>query len=56
MKKEDLLELPRSDAFDPDDLLPRDWGTVLRLLGEVSAGTAILAPMAYDMTLRPPGC
>ena len=40
---------PLIDAFDPDDLLPRDWGTVLRLLGEVGAGTAVLGAMAYDM-------
>lgn len=49
LKDEDLVVLARANAFDPDEFLPRDWGTVLRLVGEVSAGTAVLAGMAYDM-------
>jgi hypothetical protein len=46
---EDFLELSYSHALRPDDLLPPDWGTLIRLLGEVGSGTAALGGMAYEM-------
>ena len=49
LKTKDLVMLARADAFEADDFLPLDWGTVLRLTGEVSAGTAVLAAYAYEM-------
>ena len=49
LKDKDLVMLARADAFEADDFLPLDWGTVLRLTGEVSAGTAVLAAYAYEM-------
>ncbi len=45
---EDLLELARNDALQPEDMLPRDWGTMIRLLGEVGSATGALGGMAYD--------
>ncbi|HEX9346585.1 MAG TPA: hypothetical protein VF919_03350 [Gemmatimonadales bacterium] len=45
---EDLLELARNDALRPEDMLPRDWGTMIRLLGEVGSATGALGGMAYD--------
>jgi len=46
--KEDLLELARNDALRPEDMLPRDWGTMICLLGEVGSATGALGGMAYD--------
>ena len=44
---EDLVELALSDALRPEDMLPRDWGTLIRLLGEVGSATGALGAMAY---------
>jgi hypothetical protein len=45
---EDLVALARNDALRPEDMLPRDWGTLIRLLGEVGSETGALGGMAYD--------
>jgi hypothetical protein len=45
---EDLVELALSDALRPEDMLPRDWGTLIRLLGEVGSATGALGAMAYQ--------
>jgi hypothetical protein len=45
---EDLIELAQSDALRPEDMLPRDWGTLIRLLGEVGSATGALGAMAYQ--------
>jgi hypothetical protein len=45
---EDLIELAMSDALRPEDMLPRDWGTLIRLLGEVGSATGALGAMAYQ--------
>ena len=45
--EEDLVELALSDALRPEDMLPRDWGTLIRLLGEVGSATGALGAMAY---------
>jgi len=45
---EDLIELARSHALQPEDMLPRDWGTLIRLLGEVGSATGALGAMAYQ--------
>lgn len=45
---EDLLALARNDGLQPDDMLPRDWGTTVRLLGEVGSATGALGAMAYQ--------
>ena len=46
-EEEDLVELALSDALRPEDMLPRDWGTLIRLLGEVGSATGALGAMAY---------
>ena len=46
--EEDLIELALSDALRPEDMLPRDWGTLIRLLGEVGSATGALGAMAYQ--------
>jgi hypothetical protein len=45
--EEDLVELALGDALRPEDMLPRDWGTLIRLLGEVGSATGALGAMAY---------
>ena len=45
---EDLVELAHGDALRPEDMLPRDWGTLIRLLGEVGSATGALGAMAYQ--------
>jgi hypothetical protein len=45
---EDLVELALSEALRPEDMLPRDWGTLIRLLGEVGSATGALGAMAYQ--------
>jgi hypothetical protein len=47
-QEEDLVELSQSNALHPEDVLPPDWGTLIRLLGEVSSATAALGAMAYE--------
>jgi hypothetical protein len=46
--EEDLVELAHGDALRPEDMLPRDWGTLIRLLGEVGSATGALGAMAYQ--------
>ena len=45
---EDLIELALSHALRSEDMLPRDWGTLIRLLGEVGSATGALGAMAYQ--------
>lgn len=45
---EDLVAWARADALNPDELLPRDWGALLTLLGQVSTATAALGAIAFD--------
>jgi len=46
-RRESLIQVARAGALDPDELFPRDWGTLIRLLGEVSTGTAAMGAYAY---------
>lgn len=47
-QEEDLVQLSQSNALHPEDVLPPDWGTLIKLLGEVSSATAALGAMAYE--------
>ncbi len=48
-QKADLVELADHRVLYPDRLVPRDWGTLIRLLGEISTGTAALGGFAYAL-------
>ncbi len=48
LAEEDLVQWVWERAIVPEDLLPRDWGTVVRLLGEIGPGTAALGATAYQ--------
>ncbi len=46
-KKADLVAYATDEVLYPDVLVPRDWGTLIRLLGEISSATAALGGFAY---------
>ncbi len=48
-RKEDLEYLDRAGLFNPDEILPPDWGVVLPLLGELGPMPARLGGLAYSL-------
>jgi len=48
-QKADLVNYAANQVLYPDVLAPQDWGTLIRLLGEISSGTAALGGFAYAL-------
>jgi hypothetical protein len=46
---ENLVAAAQAGALYPDMLVPRDWGAMIRLLGEISSATGALGGFAYAL-------
>jgi hypothetical protein len=46
---EDLVKAARAGALYPDMLAPRDWGTIIGILGQISSATGALGGFAYAL-------
>lgn len=48
-QRANLVEYAANHVLYPDVLVPQDWGTLIRLMGELSSGTAALGGFAYAL-------
>jgi hypothetical protein len=46
--KADLVAWVRSGLLRAEDIVPRDWGVVVQLLGQVGSGPAVVGSQAYQ--------